>query len=198
MIILELQIDKIVVKSTTTRNYSYFKKMSLLNRGILSIFASSYYSLKNISIMRIFTFTFILCLFTISAICADKKVKDPALSAPISLEEVDSKPLTKKALRQEKRMLRFEKWVAKIQQASSEGRVVGAALFAFFLGFLGIHRVYLGGSGLLILGYFFTFGGLFGLLPLIDFIRIVAEGTEHYENNDALFAAFQSFGKTSQ
>lgn len=148
--------------------------------------------------MRIIIFTFVLCLFTISVMAADKKVKDQSLPAPIALEEVDSKPLTKKALRQEKRMLRFEKWVAKIQQASSEGRVVAAALFALFLGFFGVHRVYLGGSGLLILGYIVTFGGIFGLLPIIDFIRIVAEGTDHYEDNDALFAAFQAFGTSSQ
>ena len=148
--------------------------------------------------MRILTLFIILCFASLTLSAADKKTKDTDHSPTISLEEVESKPLTKRALRQEKRMQRYERLLMKYHQAASDGRVVGAALFAFFLGALGIHRVYLGGSGLLILGYIFTFGGLFGILPLVDFIRIVAEGTDHYENNDALFAGFQAFGVQEQ
>lgn len=45
-----------------------------------------------------------------------------------------------------------------------------AILLGFFLGGLGIHRVYLGGRGTLILIYFITCGGIFGIVPLIDII----------------------------
>ena len=45
-----------------------------------------------------------------------------------------------------------------------------AILLDFFLGGFAIHRVYLGGSPGLIAGYFFTCGGIFGILPLGDLI----------------------------
>lgn len=48
-----------------------------------------------------------------------------------------------------------------------------AVALDFFLGGIAIHRVYLGGTPILILGYFFTFGGIFGILPLGDLIALV-------------------------
>jgi len=116
----------------------------------------------------------------------------------VAVESVQSKAQTKKAIRLEKRQARAAKYIAKIERAYNEGRVIGAVLLAIFLGALGIHRVYLGGSPLLILGYLFTFGGLFGILPIIDGIRCIAEGTSHYEKNDRLFAAFENFGNYEQ
>ncbi|MEP0984792.1 TM2 domain-containing protein [Ekhidna sp.] len=48
-----------------------------------------------------------------------------------------------------------------------------ACIIDFFLGGLAIHRVYLGGTWVLILGYFFTFGGIFGIIPLGDLIAMI-------------------------
>lgn len=52
----------------------------------------------------------------------------------------------------------------------AEKNALVAILLDFFLGGLGIHRVYLGGKPALIAGYFFTCGGIFGIVPLIDLI----------------------------
>jgi TM2 domain-containing membrane protein YozV len=46
-----------------------------------------------------------------------------------------------------------------------------ALLLCFFLGFLGIHRFYVGKVGTAIL-QIITFGGFFGIWVLIDFIMI--------------------------
>ena len=45
-----------------------------------------------------------------------------------------------------------------------------AIILDFFLGGLAIHRVYLGGKPILVLGYLVTCGGIFGIVPLIDLI----------------------------
>lgn len=74
--------------------------------------------------------------------------------------------------------------------AGGEKSAAVAILLAFFLGGLGLHRVYLGGRPILILFYIITFGGIFGLLPLIDFIRLIIGHMDHYEGNDKFLAAF--------
>jgi TM2 domain-containing membrane protein YozV len=48
-----------------------------------------------------------------------------------------------------------------------------AALLAFPLGVFGFHRMYLGTSSATPLLYIATLGGLFGVLPFIDFVLIV-------------------------
>lgn len=58
-----------------------------------------------------------------------------------------------------------------VQNGASEKRMLPAAILCFFLGFLGVHRFYVGkiGTGILQL---LTFGG-FGIWALVDFIMIV-------------------------
>ena len=65
-----------------------------------------------------------------------------------------------------------------------------AALFAFPFpfGFVGAHRVMLGTKPWVPIIYVATFGGCFGLLPLIDFCVIIFhKDVERYENNDDIF-----------
>ena len=64
------------------------------------------------------------------------------------------------------------------------------ALFAFPFpfGFVGAHRVMLGTKPWIPVVYVATFGGCFGVLPLIDFCVITfSKNAEQYENNPKLF-----------
>lgn len=53
----------------------------------------------------------------------------------------------------------------------SDKNIIAAALFCFFLGFLGVHRFYVGkiGTGVLMI---LTLGGL-GIWLIIDFVMII-------------------------
>lgn len=70
-----------------------------------------------------------------------------------------------------------------------------SALFAFPFpfGFMGAHRVMLGTKPWIPVVYVATFGGCFGLLPLIDFCVITfSKNLEQYENNPRLFMWIKS------
>ena len=62
-----------------------------------------------------------------------------------------------------------------------------AVIIDLLIGGLAIHRVYLDGTPLLILGYLFTFGGIFGLLPLGDLIVLIINNQDisKYVGSDA-------------
>ena len=68
----------------------------------------------------------------------------------------------------------------------AEKNALVAILLDFFLGGWGIHRVYLGGRPALILIYFITCGGIFGIVPLIDLIvmAINFDDISAYVGND--------------
>jgi len=93
-----------------------------------------------------------------------------------------------KQLKKQRRIAKFASWYT----ASAKGdNGIIAIILCLFLGGLAIHRVFLGGAPILILGYLLTFGGIFGILPFIDFLRLIFGGTGHYEGNNSFFAAFQ-------
>jgi len=63
-----------------------------------------------------------------------------------------------------------------------------AALLAFPLGIFGLHRIYLGTSAVTTLAYIATFGGVFGILPFIDFVLIlINRDVNTYANNKGVF-----------
>lgn len=66
---------------------------------------------------------------------------------------------------------------------------VPAILLNFFLGGLGIHRLYLGTQTLTWVGYILTCGGIFGVVPLVDFIVLIMHNDDlsPYIDNSKFF-----------
>jgi TM2 domain-containing membrane protein YozV len=64
-------------------------------------------------------------------------------------------------------------------------KVVAALLaFPFPFGIVGLHRIYLGTKPYVPVAYIGTLGGIFGIIPLIDFFVILFDKDfEHFENN---------------
>lgn len=57
--------------------------------------------------------------------------------------------------------------------AAGDKNFAVALVLNFFLGVLGIHRAYLGTKTFTWIGYILTCGGIFGIVPLIDFIVLI-------------------------
>lgn len=67
-----------------------------------------------------------------------------------------------------------------------------AFILCFFLGGLGIHRLYMGTKTMTWVGYILTCGGIFGIVPLIDWImlliKLVGDGNiSEYVDNTKFF-----------
>lgn len=60
--------------------------------------------------------------------------------------------------------------------------------FPFPFGIVGLHRIYLGSAPYVPVVYIASLGGIFGLLPLIDFIVILTEkDVEQFANSGKVF-----------
>lgn len=64
-----------------------------------------------------------------------------------------------------------------------------AILLNFFLGGLGIHRLYLGTKTMTWVGYILTCGGIFGIVPLVDFVVLIIHNQDisPYVDNPKFF-----------
>lgn len=64
-----------------------------------------------------------------------------------------------------------------------------AALLAFPLGIFGLHRMYLGTATQVPLLYIATLGGVFGILPFVDFVLIIMNKdiNAYYAHNPHVF-----------
>jgi len=73
--------------------------------------------------------------------------------------------------------------------SAQEKDAIIAIVLDFFLGGLGIHRFYLGTETLTGLGYILTCGGIFGIVPLVDFIVLIIDNKDisPYINNPKFF-----------
>lgn len=76
-----------------------------------------------------------------------------------------------------------------VKDSLRKKRFVSAVMaLPFPFGFVGAHRVMLGTKPWVPVVYIATFGGCFGLLPLVDFFVIVfSKDIEQYENNPNVF-----------
>lgn len=72
---------------------------------------------------------------------------------------------------------------------SKQKDAVVAIVLDFFLGGFGIHRFYLGTETLTGLGYILTCGGIFGIVPLVDFVVLIIDNKDisPYVNNPKFF-----------
>lgn len=68
-------------------------------------------------------------------------------------------------------------------------RITSAVLaFPFPFGIVGLHRIYLGTKPYVPVTYIASLGGVFGILPLIDFIAITCDKDfDHYRDNGKVF-----------
>lgn len=65
-----------------------------------------------------------------------------------------------------------------VMGAANEKDAVVAIVLDFFLGGLGVHRFYLGTETLTGIGYILTCGGIFGIVPLIDFVVLIIDNKD--------------------
>ncbi len=147
--------------------------------------------MKKTLLVSFLTMAILVCAQSYTFALPNKTVTPEKTEIFSKKEMKEMKKAERKAARKERKQARKVKFLKWLAEAGSGDRGVIAAVICFFLGGLAIHRVYLGGSGLLILLYLITIGGIFGLLPLIDFIRLLLGHVDHYENNDDFLAAFK-------
>lgn len=76
-----------------------------------------------------------------------------------------------------------------VMAAAKEKDAVVAIVLDFFLGGLGIHRFYLGTETMTGIGYILTCGGIFGIVPLVDFVVLIINNKDisPYINNPKFF-----------
>ena len=63
-------------------------------------------------------------------------------------------------------------------RVKAEKNFTTALLLNFFLGGLGIHRLYLGTKPLTWIGYILTCGGIVGIVPLIDLVVLIVHSDD--------------------
>jgi TM2 domain-containing membrane protein YozV len=76
-----------------------------------------------------------------------------------------------------------------MEVAASEKTAPVALVLDFFLGGFGVHRFYLGTATMTGIGYILTCGGIFGIVPLVDFIVLIInmDDISQYINNPKFF-----------
>jgi TM2 domain-containing membrane protein YozV len=72
---------------------------------------------------------------------------------------------------------------------AAEKDAIVAIVLDFFLGGFGVHRFYLGTEVMTGVGYILTCGGIFGIVPLVDFVVLIINNSDisPYVNNPKFF-----------
>ena len=73
--------------------------------------------------------------------------------------------------------------------AAADKDAIIAIVLDFFLGEFGVHRFYLGTEVMTGVGYILTCGGIFGIVPLVDFFVLIINNKDisKYVNNPKFF-----------
>ncbi len=137
---------------------------------------------------------FIITLLLTKVVChASNKVIIPAITKPnvitITLKEFSIADTSLKLLITDTtHQLTVNKIIIIPDKPLKKRLVTGFLAFPFPLGFLGTHRIMLGTKPWVPVVYIATFGGCFGLLPLVDFcVLLFSDDIEQYENNPNIF-----------
>ena len=132
-------------------------------------------------------FVILIALFAVAtaASAATYKLDDAAIDLAIE-NAVDVSPFA--ALSETAAALPSAPATAMI---SADKSPVAAILLTFFLGGFGIHRHYMGTRPWMWAIYTFTFGGIFGVVPLVDFIVEIVALVE--DNSVARYCGNTSF-----
>jgi TM2 domain-containing membrane protein YozV len=79
--------------------------------------------------------------------------------------------------------------ISTTSMASASKDAAVALILDFFLGGFGIHRFYLGTEVMTGIGYILTCGGIFGIVPIVDFIELIINYNDisRYVNNPKFF-----------
>ncbi len=115
--------------------------------------------------------------------------------APAKAEKAATRQELKQERKANKLMQKLEK-MSSPAQTKGDDKFIVALLLALLIGWTGAHRLYLGGSPMLIVGYLALtlLFGLGGILALIDLIAMIVKGdTSAFQGNNKLLAAFDAF-----
>ena len=137
--------------------------------------------MKHLSITLFITFMVLACSADTSSYC----VKQDTLL--LSIAETDNNIIvlltTTDTLTQQ-----TQKAVSLTPEQKKKKLLASFLSFPFPLGFLGTHRIMMGTKPWVPVVYVATFGGCFGLLPLVDFcVILLSDDIEQYENNPNVF-----------
>jgi TM2 domain-containing membrane protein YozV len=141
--------------------------------------------LKNcLGFLRIFKFCLVL-----GFMLTCKSVSALGTSSSLALDYI-SVVSTKENLFSEQEFSRPNPILAAFKLRQNKSKRVAAALlaFPFPFGMVGLHRIYLGTAPHVPVVYIGTLGGVFGILPFIDFcVLVLDKDIERYSENKKIF-----------
>ena len=134
---------------------------------------------------RLFVTLMAVCAIAVCANAANYKIEDSSIDelienatevSPLSLISEATATMTSPA---------------SVPALSSSPSSAGAFILCFFLGGFGVHRHYLGTRPGMWAIYTFTFGGIFGIVPLVDWVMLliglVDDDISQYVGNTKFF-----------
>jgi TM2 domain-containing membrane protein YozV len=135
----------------------------------------------------IIVFLLVLCIFSLKQVSASSYVVNEQSIDKLCEKATETSMLSFNSVQISPAESNFATPV--MAAAGKDKSAVVAIVLDFFLGGLGIHRFYLGTQTMTGLGYILTCGGIFGIVPLIDFVVLIINNQNigPYINNPKFF-----------